>query len=45
MIQPEELGLKLVLNSIFNKVPEDIVLCSGHAATRQVTMAEEMEKR
>lgn len=35
MIQPEELGLKLVLNSIFNKVPEDIVLCSRHAAARR----------
>lgn len=31
MIQPEELALKLILNSIFKEVPEDIVLCSRQA--------------
>lgn len=31
MIKSEKLGHKLVLNSIFNKVPEGIVLCSRHA--------------
>lgn len=35
MINSEELGHKLVLNSIFNKVPEDIVLCLRHATAQK----------
>lgn len=35
MLKSEELGHKLVLNSIFNKVPEDIVLCLRHATAQK----------